>query len=112
MNDLESSGNVIEAALWFTVSIVLLAKALRAEADLRGTFFILSAAFFAFSVSDLIESQTGAWWRPFWLLILKAGCIGVFVYGFRNHYKVIKRKNKSRNSIGATRPQSSLPPHD
>ena len=95
MSDLESSGNLIEAALWFIVSILLFAKALRAEVDFRRTFFILSAAFFAFSVSDLIESQTGAWWRPFWLLILKAVCLGVFVCGFRNYYNTVKRKNKS-----------------
>ena len=30
MSDLESSGNLIEAALWFIVSILLFANALRA----------------------------------------------------------------------------------
>ena len=106
MNNLETTGNLIEAALWFTISIVLLAKALRAEVDLRGTFFILSAAFFAFSLSDLIESQTGAWWRPVWLLILKATCLGIFFYGFRNYYRVAKTKNS------AAQPKPSLPPHE
>lgn len=29
----------------------------------------------AFGVSDIIELQTGAWWRPWWLLLLKAACL-------------------------------------
>jgi len=92
MNDLEKSGNQIEAALWFVVTAVLLVKAAKAEAALRKIFFVLSGTFFVFGMSDIIEAQTGAWWRPLWLLFMKVGCIVVFFFGFRAYYRVTKRK--------------------
>ena len=88
MNDPEKYGNLLEAGLWFAVSLILLAKLWRATGRLRRVFAILAAAFFVFGVSDLIESQTGAWWRPWWLLLLKVGCVAVFVFGFREYYRI------------------------
>ncbi|MFP4103756.1 sensor histidine kinase [Coleofasciculus sp.] len=31
--------------------------------------------FFFFGLSDIIEVQTGAWWRPWWLLVWKSLCV-------------------------------------
>jgi succinate-acetate transporter protein len=93
MNDLERNGNLIEAGFWFLVTVLLLVKAFRAGMALRRVFLVLSGAFFVFSISDLIESQTGAWWRPFWLLLMKGACIGVFVFGFRAYYRIRKQKD-------------------
>ena len=92
MNDLEKTGNLVEAAFWMLVTVVLFVKAIRA-APLRGIFFILAAAFFVFSISDIIESQTGAWWKPFWLLLMKTACIAVFFFGFREYYRIRKHKD-------------------
>lgn len=39
---------------------------------------ILPAAFLAFGCSDWIEMHTGAWWKPWWLLLLKATCVTIF----------------------------------
>ena len=88
MNDLETSGNLIEAVLWFLVTAFLLAKALTAEGKLRRIFLLLATGFLFFALSDLIEAHTGAWWKPVWLLILKLACIGVFVFGFRRYYQI------------------------
>jgi predicted membrane protein len=90
--DLEKDGNLIEAGLWFAFTVVLLAKALKAQARLRKIFLILSAAFFAFSISDVVESHTGAWWTPYWLLIWKVACVVIFFFGFREYYKVQRRQ--------------------
>ena len=95
MNDLEKTGNLVEAAFWMLVTVVILVKAIRAVAPLRRIFLILSAAFFVFSISDLIESQTGAWWKPFWLLLMKIGCIAVFLFGFREYYRITKHTDSS-----------------
>lgn len=38
-----------------------------------------------FGVSDLIEAQTGAWWEPWSLLVMKAACVLVFLLAWRAH---------------------------
>jgi phosphoglycerol transferase MdoB-like AlkP superfamily enzyme len=86
--DLEKDGNLIEAGLWFSFTLILLARGLKAHAKVRKTLLVLSAAFLAFSVSDVVESHTGAWWTPYWLLIWKVACVVVFFFGFREYYKV------------------------
>ena len=82
--------NVGESFLWLLISIILLAKSTRALSNLRGTFRMLSLAFFLFGISDWVEAQTGAWWTPIWLLFLKGGCIVAFVIGFYRYYKIVK----------------------
>ena len=81
MNDLAKNGNLIEAVLWFGFTLVFAFKAWHAAKDWRRLFTILAFAFFVFGLSDVIESRTGAWWRPFWLFLMKAACVGVFLYG-------------------------------
>ena len=76
--------NYIESILWFTISICLLVKSF--QLGKLSVYFpicvIASLAFVAFGVSDIIEAQTGAWWKPFGLLVLKAGCVVTFVVCF------------------------------
>jgi hypothetical protein len=86
--DVEKSGNLIEAAVWFVVSALFIAKTIRAGGRLRLVFLLLAVAFLFFGMSDLIESKTGAWWRPAWLLVLKAICVASFVFGFTAYYRL------------------------
>ena len=58
--------NVLEAVLWLAVAGVAL---------LRFRWFGLAVLLAAFGVSDLVETQTGAWWRPWWLFVWNAGCV-------------------------------------
>jgi hypothetical protein len=81
MNDLEKNGNLIEAVLWFAFTVVFVFKAWQADKRWRRLFGTLAGAFLVFSVSDVIESRTGAWWRPLWLLLMKGACLGVFLWG-------------------------------
>lgn len=48
---------------------------------------IAAAAFFLFAVSDWIEIDTGAWWRPWWLLLIKAACVVTFCGLLIEHMK-------------------------
>jgi hypothetical protein len=74
--------NACEAALWFAMAIAVMLRYRRVAIGMRriahgtATFLVLFAA------SDLIEMQTGAWWRPVGLLILKGVCVVGLVGGF------------------------------
>lgn len=90
--DLERDGNLIEAGFWILVSLLILFKAWKSIGRVRRIFLTLTPAFFAFGISDVIESQTGAWWKPVWLLLLKTACVAVFFFGFRAYYKLPKEE--------------------
>lgn len=90
MNDLTVTGNLIESVLWIAIALVMAVKSARAKAPFRSLFTWLAAAFLIFGISDIIESRTGAWWRPPWLFIMKAACVAVFLFGFRRYYKLGK----------------------
>jgi hypothetical protein len=93
MDHLEVVGNWVEAALWLGVSLIFLGLARKAEGPRRRIFLILTAAFFVFALSDVIETQTGAWWRPAWLLVIKGGCILVLFGCFRAYYRLTRKKD-------------------
>ena len=80
--------NQCEAVLWLVVALIFLLKSCRARPPLRRVFIILGATFFVFSMTDVIEAQTGAWWEPPWLIVLKAACVATLVWGFRRYYRV------------------------
>jgi hypothetical protein len=95
--DIEKSGNLIEAAVWFVVSALFTVKMIRVGGRLRLAFLLLTVAFLFFGMSDLIESETGAWWRPPWLLALKAICVASIVFGFTTYYRVRRQSNGDVN---------------
>lgn len=41
--------------------------------------------FVVFGISDLIEAKTGAWWRPWPLLALKACCVVALILIYRRY---------------------------
>jgi hypothetical protein len=85
--DFHALFNQIEAALWFTIALSL-AIWLRMQRPWR---WLLPLAFGVFGVSDLIEAQTGAWWDPWWLLVMKAACVLVFLLAFRQRRRQEKK---------------------
>jgi hypothetical protein len=71
--------NYAEAAFWWTFALVFAFRAFRFGAQWRRDQLILALAFAGFGFSDWLEVGTGAWWRPWWLLALKAICLLVIV---------------------------------
>ena len=73
--------NGLEAALWMGLAVWLLLRS-----DPHTTAFRRAAwffALFAFGLSDVVEVYTGAFWRPWWLLVWKGACltsIGLLIY--------------------------------
>ena len=81
--DVHAIGNAVETGVWWILATVLLGAGLRNRNYLRHS---IMAAFvlLAFGLSDVVEIQTGAWWRPWWLLLWKALCLlAMFILWWR-----------------------------
>jgi len=124
--------NLFEASLWFVVAIVLVVawkKAATREAHIdsitpdsprfnSGTqtsrsrirqWPLLAAAFvfLAFGLSDLVETQTGAWWKPWWLFVWKALCVHAMLALFFLH-----RRHTRGYANQLPSPQQDRPPEN
>jgi hypothetical protein len=68
--------NYLEAGLWIVVGIGLAVRAtsLAGGAARRNCLFA-AITLLAFGVSDVVETRTGAWWHPWWLLVWKGVCV-------------------------------------
>lgn len=69
--------NFAEAGVWVVVG-VLAWKAARDRAHPRAAVVLLMTLL-TFGASDVVETTTGAWWRPWWLFVWKAACVAVIV---------------------------------
>lgn len=74
------TANLIEAALWIAIGAAFAARALVRRDRWRWNCAAAAVAFVLFGLSDVVETSTGAWWRPWWLLVWKGGCIIAFVW--------------------------------
>ena len=72
--------NYLEAALWILIATGCAVAALRAGGITRRNCAIAAVAFCFFGISDIIEADTGAWYRPWWLLVWKAACLAVLAW--------------------------------
>lgn len=82
--------NYGEAALWFTISLIAFLRRKNDNSKLTQLAITVSISFFFFGISDLIEANTGVWWQPWWLLVLKALCILSFVICWYKYRQIIK----------------------
>lgn len=80
--------NQFEAGFWFLIALLLVLFYRRKLP--RPWVWLLPVAFAVFGASDVIEVETGAWWRPWWLLVVKAACVGVFLVALRSHLRHVK----------------------
>src|SRR6266568_23920 len=78
--DPEVIGNYMEGVFWTAVGIVLVISGRRANSAYRGLSIVASVTFMIFGISDFVEAQTGAWWRPLWLVGWKASCLVVLAW--------------------------------
>jgi hypothetical protein len=102
--------NQIEAALWMLVAIAMTLAAVR-RARFRFDCIVGAVAFALFGVSDLVETTTGAWWQPWWLLAWKAACLFAFLWLLKRY--VIRRTpdcGSSTSSHRSARAQNPCPP--
>jgi len=79
--------NAFEAALWAMLAVVVAIRYRHAVAGLRRVAAIASVLLVLFAISDVIEMQTGAWWRPWPLLLLKGICLVGLIWCFRSLWR-------------------------
>lgn len=72
--------NALEAVLWTGLAVwILFRRNPPVTRFRRGAWFV---ALFLFGLSDVVEVQTGAFWRPWWLLVWKGACLVSFALLF------------------------------
>jgi hypothetical protein len=78
--------NRIEAVLWLVIaSTVALGCSYTGRWSVwRGMGVVV---LIAFGVSDIVETTTGAWWRPWWLFAWKTICVVWFAAWTRVEWK-------------------------
>jgi len=89
--DPEVIGNYIEGVFWTIVGIVLVIAGKRANRTYRVLSIVASSVLIVFGISDFVEAQTGAWWRPLWLLVWKASCIVVLASCYWRYRRIRAR---------------------
>ncbi len=66
--------NACEGLFWIGIAVgfavVLLRRRVNPDLMLAGCLL-----FVAFGISDFVEIRTGAWFRPWWLLVWKSWCV-------------------------------------
>jgi hypothetical protein len=92
--------NYYEAALWAAIAVGAAVLALIRAGHVRRRCAVLAVTLAAFGVSDVVETRTGAWWRPWWLLAWKAACVAVLVALLAEHYS--RRRTSSKANAAAT----------
>ena len=80
-----ATANYVEALLWATVALLFAASAVRRRGAVRKRCVFAAVTFLLFGISDVVEVQTGAWWRPWWLLLWKAVCVFSLLALLINH---------------------------
>ena len=71
--------NRLEAVLWIAIAVAVLFVAMR-RPHIGLDCVVAAVAFALFGVSDIVETTTGAWWRPWWLLVWKSACLATFLW--------------------------------
>src|SRR3954451_19647527 len=73
--------NLAEATFWLAMGIALSARALFLYVKRKSPWRagITAATLVVFAASDVVEAHSGAWWRPWWLLVWKLACVALLL---------------------------------
>ncbi len=76
--DLCDKYNLVEAVFWILCGLGVVWSGVWGDVKYRLVFGLGAVLLILFGVSDWVEMGTGAWWRPWWLLVWKGGCLAGF----------------------------------
>ena len=93
---LEEVFNYAEAILWWCFGLGSLICSFVKEKRWRRLFLGLAVAFGGFGASDWIEVKTGAWWDPWWLLVLKGVSLLAIIALLRALWPALKPRPAAR----------------
>jgi hypothetical protein len=95
--------NVFEACLWVFCGGVCVAQGWPYPGRYRTPAIVAGVLFVMFSVSEVIEVQTGAWWIPWWLPIHK----GLVIAGLIATCVVVVVRQKRQQEAMASRREAA-----
>ncbi len=72
--------NLIEAGFWLSMAVLVGGLAPRQATGLRSQAIRAAIWLAVFGLSDVAEAFTGAWWRPWWLMVVKVICLAALLY--------------------------------
>jgi len=75
MSMVETVFNACEAGLWLMFAVIVFGRYGRAPPGVKRVARVMALLFVLFGISDLIEIESGAWWRPPGLLLFKGACL-------------------------------------
>ncbi len=79
--------NYVEACFWAGLGVIFLLSSFKTGRKARKTTYAGAAVLLLFGLSDVVEASSGAWWRPWWLLVWKAACIAGILGCFLRYYR-------------------------
>ena len=97
--------NYVEAALWLLIALIFAIFAFIKRGPIRVDCTLAVIAFSFFGWSDIIEAGTGAWWRPWWLLVWKGLCLAVIAMLL---WRYVRRKHLANGATRAERGNQPL----
>ncbi len=99
--------NFFEGFFWIAIGLCF-AESLR-RPGLRKAKLIATLNFIAFGLSDFVEYHTGAWWRPWWLLLWKAVCVCILMVQFIGYVKRRRYRLKRKSARKQIMPPELTP---
>lgn len=78
--------NLVEASFGFAIGVAFLIAAAMKRL-VRARLLGIAVTLVIFGASDIVESRTGAWWRPWWLLVWKATCVAALGWFAWRYYR-------------------------
>ena len=99
---IERDSNYVEAIFWIVIGILFALRTASLMPALSRRAYIAAITFVLFGISDVIEAQSfsGAWWRPWWLLIWKGICVVILAVLAFLYFNERRRTHGTRN-LGA-----------
>ena len=99
--------NAIEAVWWFACGVLLWRFGQRRAVHQLWSR-LTAIALLIFGASDVIEVFTGAWWRPWWLAVIKIACgvsitVGVWIMWERG---ALKSRRRARSASAGFRAEN------
>ena len=92
----EATFNFWEAWFWIALAVLYILLCFRKQAH-RKLCLTTTLVFFVFGLTDFVEMKTGAWYRPWWLLLWKGACV-VGLIALYCWYKAIIHSKVNRSS--------------
>lgn len=100
-----STFNYAESAVWAIAGVAVFVRSRREPPAVARLGLVAAVAFILFAASDLLETRTGAWFRPWWLFAWKAACVICLLGCFILHGRR-RRPVRSRRRPGPPSPET------